>query len=80
MSETITPQSPPMDDGQAVHDPVASANQRENAAAVLLKELDQRQDSVLEDLDQLNGDIENLIESWRMGEELDGEPVNQLDR
>ena len=74
MSETITPQSPHdshLHDGQSVHDPVASANQRENAAAVLLKELDQRQESVLEDLDQLNGDIENLIESWRNKEDLD---------
>ncbi len=68
MSKTITPQSPQdshLLDEPSVHDPVASANQRESAAAVLLKELDQRQDSVLEDLDQLNGDIENLIESWR---------------
>ena len=74
MSETITPQSPQdshLHDGQSVHDPVASANQRENAAAVLLKELDQRQDSVLEDLDQLNSDIEILIESWRNKEDVD---------
>ena len=46
-------------------DIVEAANHRENAAAVLLKELDERQDSVLEELDQLNLDIENLIESWR---------------
>lgn len=74
MSETITPQSPQdshLHDRQSVHDPVASANQRENAAAVLLKELDQRQDSVLEDLDQLNSDIEILIESWRNKEDVD---------
>jgi len=74
MSETITPQSQQdshLHNGESVHNPVASANQRENAAAVLLKELDQRQDSVLEDLDQLNGDIENLIESWRNKEDVD---------
>ena len=46
-------------------DIVEAASHRENAAAVLLKELDERQDSVLEELDQLNLDIENLIESWR---------------
>ncbi|MBA63586.1 MAG: hypothetical protein CMJ76_14620 [Planctomycetaceae bacterium] len=50
---------------QPSSDPVEYANQRENAAAVLLKELDERQESVLEELEQLNGDIEDLIESWR---------------
>ena len=47
------------------NDIVEAANHRENAAAVLLKELDERQDAVLEDLDQLNDNIEHLIESWR---------------
>jgi len=47
------------------NDIVEAANHRENAAAVLLKELDERQDAVLEELDQLNDNIENLIESWR---------------
>lgn len=46
-------------------DIVEAANHRENAAAILLKELDERQDAVLEELDQLNDSIENLIESWR---------------
>ncbi len=44
---------------------VEAANHRENAAAVLLKELDERQDAILEELDQLNDNIENLIKSWR---------------
>ena len=47
------------------HDVVEAANQRETAAAVLLKELDEQQETVLHELDQLNDDIENLIDSWR---------------
>ena len=43
------------------NDSIESANQRENAAAVLLKELDERQDSVLQELEQLNLDVEELI-------------------
>ena len=47
------------------NDLVESANQRESAAAVLLKELDERQESVLQELDDLNHNIEDLIDSWQ---------------
>lgn len=47
------------------HNVVEAANQRETAAAVLLKELDEQQETVLHELDQLNDDIEHLIDSWR---------------
>ena len=57
------------------NDSIESANQREKAAAVLLKELDERQDSVLQELEQLNLDVEGLIESWqgKKKEELEEE-------
>ena len=51
---------------QQASDVVESANQRESAAAVLLKELDERQESVLRALDDLNHNIEDLIESWQV--------------
>ena len=51
---------------QQASDVVESANQRESAAAVLLKELDERQESVLRELDNLNHNIEDLIESWQV--------------
>jgi len=47
------------------NDLVESANQRESAAAVLLKELDERQESVLLELNDLNQNIEDLIDSWQ---------------
>ena len=47
------------------NDLVESANQRESAAAVLLKDLDERQESVLQELDDLNHNIEDLIDSWQ---------------
>ena len=47
------------------NDLVESANQRESAAAVLLKELDERQESVLLELNDLNQNIEDLIVSWQ---------------
>ncbi len=51
---------------QPATDVVESANQRESAAAVLLKELDERQESVMRELDDLNHNIEDLIESWQV--------------
>ena len=50
---------------QTTENPVETANQRESAAAVLLRELDQRQDTVLNDLEELNTNIEDLIDVWR---------------
>ena len=47
------------------NDLVESANQRESAAAVLLKELDERQESVLLELNDLNQNFEDLIDSWQ---------------
>ena len=51
---------------QQASDVVESANQRESAAAVLLKELDERQESVMRELDDLNHNIEDLIDSWQV--------------
>ncbi len=51
---------------QPANDVVESANQRESAAAVLLKELDERQESVMRELDDLNHNIEDLIDSWQV--------------
>ncbi len=54
--------------------PISEAEQREKVATSLLDKLDARQDQVISDLDGLNDQIEDLIDSWRHGstvEELD---------
>ncbi len=47
--------------------PISEAEQREKVATSLLDKLDARQDQVISDLDGLNDQIEDLIESWRRG-------------
>jgi hypothetical protein len=47
--------------------PISEAEQREKVATSLLDKLDARQDQVISDLDGLNDQIENLIDSWRQG-------------
>ena len=54
--------------------PLSQAEKRDKAATSLLDQLDARQDQVISDLDGLNDQIEDLIDSWRQGstvEELD---------
>ena len=47
--------------------PISEAEQREKVATSLLDKLDARQDQVISDLDGLNDQIEDLIDSWRRG-------------
>ena len=51
--------------------PISEAEQREKAATSLLDKLDARQDQVISDLDGLNDQIEDLINSWRRGSTAD---------
>jgi predicted transcriptional regulator len=51
--------------------PISEAEQREKVAASLLDKLDARQDQVISDLDGLNDQIEDLIDSWRRGSSVD---------
>jgi len=51
--------------------PISEAEQREKAATSLLDKLDARQDQVISDLDGLNDQIEDLIDSWRQGSTVD---------
>jgi hypothetical protein len=44
---------------------ISEAEQREEVATKLLDQLDARQDQVISDLDGLNDQIEDLIDSWR---------------
>jgi hypothetical protein len=45
--------------------PISEEVQREKVATSLLDKLDARQDQVISDLDGLNDQIEDLINSWR---------------
>ncbi len=47
--------------------PLSKAEQREAVTTSLLDQLDARQDQVISDLDGLNDQIEDLIDSWRQG-------------
>jgi len=47
--------------------PISEAEQRNEVATSLLDKLDARQDQVISDLDGLNNQIEDLIDSWRRG-------------
>ncbi|MCS5630850.1 MAG: hypothetical protein NZ744_08465, partial [Pirellulaceae bacterium] len=47
--------------------PISEAEQREKVTTSLLDKLDARQDQVISDLDGLNDQIEDLINSWRRG-------------
>jgi hypothetical protein len=51
--------------------PISEAEQREKVATSLLDKLDARQDQVISDLDGLNDQIEDLINSWRRGSTVD---------
>ncbi|HIN54402.1 MAG TPA: hypothetical protein EYM79_08825 [Planctomycetes bacterium] len=51
--------------------PISEAEQREKVATSLLDKLDARQDQVISDLDGLNDQIEDLIDSWRRGSSVD---------
>ncbi|MDE0816492.1 MAG: hypothetical protein OSA92_02455 [Pirellulaceae bacterium] len=51
--------------------PISEAEQREKVATSLLDKLDARQDQVISDLDGLNDQIEDLINSWRQGSTAD---------
>jgi len=51
--------------------PISEAEQREKVATSLLDKLDARQDQVISDLDGLNDQIEDLINSWRRGSTAD---------
>ena len=51
--------------------PISEAEQREKLATSLLDKLDARQDQVISDLDGLNDQIEDLINSWRRGSTTD---------
>ena len=51
--------------------PISEAEQREKVATSLLDKLDARQDQVISDLDGLNDQIEDRIESWRRGSSVD---------
>ncbi|MGY8731085.1 MAG: hypothetical protein ACKVK0_03055 [Pirellulales bacterium] len=51
--------------------PISEAEQREEVATKLLDQLDARQDQVISDLDGLNDQIEDLIDSWRQGSTVD---------
>ena len=51
--------------------PISEAEQRNEVATSLLDKLDARQDQVISDLDGLNDQIEDLIDSWRRGSTVD---------
>jgi predicted transcriptional regulator len=59
--------------------PISEAEQREKAAASLLDKLDARQDQVISDLDGLNDQIEDLIDSWRRESSVDELELNEDD-
>ena len=59
--------------------PISEAEQREKVAASLLDKLDARQDQVISDLDGLNDQIEDLIDSWRRGSSVDELELNEND-
>jgi predicted transcriptional regulator len=59
--------------------PISEAEQREKAAASLLDKLDARQDQVISDLDGLNDQIEDLIDSWRRASSVDELELNEDD-
>jgi predicted transcriptional regulator len=59
--------------------PISEAEQREKVAASLLDKLDARQDQVISDLDGLNDQIEDLIDSWRRGSSVDELELNEDD-
>ena len=59
--------------------PISEAEQREKVAASLLDKLDARQDQVISDLDGLNDQIEDLIDSWRQGSSVDELELNEDD-
>ena len=51
--------------------PISAAEQREEVTTKLLDQLDARQDQVISDLDGLNDQIEDLIDSWRQESTVD---------
>ena len=59
--------------------PISEAEQREKVAASLLDKLDSRQDQVISDLDGLNDQIEDLIDSWRRASSVDELELNEDD-
>ncbi len=59
--------------------PISEAEQREKVATSLLDKLDARQDQVISDLDGLNDQIEDLIDSWRRGSSVDELELNEDD-
>jgi predicted transcriptional regulator len=59
--------------------PISEAEQREKVAASLLDKLDARQDQVISDLDGLNDQIEDLIDSWRRESSVDELELNEDD-
>ena len=59
--------------------PISEAEQREKVATSLLDKLDARQDQVISDLDGLNDQIEDLIDSWRRGSSVDELELNEND-
>jgi predicted transcriptional regulator len=59
--------------------PISEAEQREKVAASLLDKLDARQDQVISDLDGLNDQIEDLIDSWRRASSVDELELNEDD-
>lgn len=46
--------------------PLSAAEQRDAQASSLLQQLDARQDKVMGELDDLNEQIEDLIDLWRI--------------
>jgi hypothetical protein len=59
--------------------PISEAEQRNEVATSLLDKLDARQDQVISDLDGLNDQIEDLIDSWRQGSTVDDLEMNEND-
>ncbi len=59
--------------------PISEAEQREKVATSLLDKLDARQDQVISDLDGLNDQIEDLIDSWRRASSVDELELNEDD-
>ena len=59
--------------------PISEAEQREKVATSLLDKLDARQDQVISDLDGLNDQIEDLIDSWRRASSVDELEINEDD-
>ena len=59
--------------------PISEAEQRNEVATSLLDKLDARQDQVISDLDGLNNQIEDLIDSWRRGSTLDELEMDEND-